>query len=230
MVCGPLTRHAIIAASFSAPSTIFIIGSKVLTTPAITSATEWSTIEVEIHPELDPSAVRALVDPARALWTPRDLRRLTARAASALAAPLSGLVRYVPEQRWWARLALTWGVELWLLSWLPGQGTRPHDHGGASGAFTVMAGALDETYRYPGRSLRRVERPTGAAIGFGAGHAHQVRNTTDSPAMSVHAYSPPLVPTREYANLSELPDRIPSLPARPRSFAELRALPDEEGW
>jgi mannose-6-phosphate isomerase-like protein (cupin superfamily) len=199
-------------------------------TSTITPATEWATAEVEIHSELDPSPVRTLVDPGRALWTPRQLRRLTARTVNVLAAPLSDLVRYEPEQRWWARLALTWGVELWVLSWLPGQGTQPHDHGGAAGAFTVVTGTLDETYRYPRRPSRRADRPTGATIGFGAGHAHQLRNTADSPAVSVHAYSPPLVPTREYRSLSDIPDRIPPLPARPRSFAELRTLAEKEGW
>lgn len=211
-------------------------------TPAITAATEFTTglpderipdgaaTEVEVHPGLDPSAVRALVDPGRTLWTPHQLRRLTAGTASVLAGPLSDLVRFEPERRWWARLALTWGVELWLLSWLPGQGTRPHDHGGASGSFTVVSGALDETYRYPRRPARHAERATGATIGFGAGHAHQVRNTGDSPAVSVHAYSPPLVPTREYTSLADIPDEIPALPARPRSFAELCAVANEEGW
>jgi hypothetical protein len=38
----------------------------------------------------------------------------------------------------WARLALTGGVELWLLLWLPGQQTTPPDHGVASGSFAVL--------------------------------------------------------------------------------------------
>lgn len=193
-------------------------------TAAITSA----TADLEVHPELDPVVLRALTDPGRALWTPRDLRGLTARAADTLAAPLANIVRYVPHQRWWTRLALTWGVEVWLLSWLPGQGTRPHDHGGAVGAFTVLTGALTETYRYPGRPIRRVERPAGATIGFGAERAHEVRNFGDAPAVSLHAYSPPLVPTREYASLRHIPEHIAPMPARPRSFAELRALAAEE--
>jgi hypothetical protein len=50
----------------------------------------------------------------------------------------------------WARLALTGGVELWLLVWLPGQQTTPPDHGVASGSFTVLQGELTEEYRYPG--------------------------------------------------------------------------------
>ena len=32
----------------------------------------------------------------------------------------------------------------WLLSWLPGQGTGLHDHGGSAGAFAVVRGTLHE--------------------------------------------------------------------------------------
>jgi hypothetical protein len=87
----------------------------------------------------------------------------------------------------------------------------------------VLTGTLSETYRYPGKPLRHAQRATGATIGFGAGHAHEVRNRGEAAALSVHAYSPPLVPTRTYPSLHHIPDRIPPLPARPRSFAELRA-------
>ncbi|HET6503473.1 MAG TPA: cysteine dioxygenase family protein [Amycolatopsis sp.] len=187
-----------------------------------------ATVDFEVHPRLDSASVRALVHPERTLWTPIELRLLTSVTAGALAAPLSEVARFVPERRWWARLALTWGVELWLLSWLPGQGTRPHDHGGAAGSFTVLTGTLSETYRYPGKQIRHAQRATGATIGFGAGHAHEVRNRGVVPALSVHAYSPPLVPTRNYSSLHHIPDRIPPLPARPRSFAELRAQAEDE--
>lgn len=163
---------------------------------------------VGLHPRLDAQALAALVHPDRELWTPAELRQLTARVADELATPLFGLLRYVPEQRWWARLALTGGVELWLLSWLPGQHTEPHDHGGAAGSFTVLAGALTETYRYPGLPIRRAERRTGATVAFDGRRAHQVGNEriARTPGASVHAYSPPLLPTREYRSLLDLPD------------------------
>ena len=41
-------------------------------------------------------------------------------------------------------------------------------------------------------------------LGFTGGRAHQVRNLGDKPAASVHAYSPPLLPTREYASLEDV--------------------------
>lgn len=135
-------------------------------------------------------------------------------------------VRFASPTRWWQRLALTEEVEVWLLSWLPGQHTEPHDHGGASGAFTVVLGELSETYRYPGGPVRSRSHATGSAVGFGAGRAHQMWNTGREKAASVHAYSPPLVPTREYASLLDIPAEIPPLPPR-RSLAELSREPVE---
>ncbi|GAB3907877.1 cysteine dioxygenase family protein [Kibdelosporangium lantanae] len=181
---------------------------------------------VELHPSFTDPYLTDLLPPDRLLWSPRELRDLTSTVASELTTSLLGILSYTAPQRWWARLALTEGVELWLLSWMPGQKTEPHDHGGASGAFTVLTGALAEFYRYPGGPIRSQSHTVGAAIGFGAGRAHQVLNLTDGNAATVHAYSPPLVPTREYGSLAEIPADIPPLPAH-RSLADLRKEPVE---
>ena len=159
--------------------------------------------------DLRPSLLR----PDRLQWTPRELRDLTWTVAAELSGPLHELAEFVPEQRWWARLALTDGVELWLLTWLPGQHTKPHDHGGAAGAFTVLSGELSERFRYPGGPIRDLKHTLGNAIGFDAGRAHQLGNAPGAsvPAASVHAYSPPLTPTREYASLHDVPAEIPAL-------------------
>lgn len=185
-----------------------------------------TTIEptVEVHPDFgatvtDPRLATSrslLLDelhPERPQWTPRELRDLTATVAAELTGPLLDLARFEPGQRWWARLALTEGVELWLLTWLPGQYTAPHDHGGAAGSFTVLLGELTEQYRYPGGPVRELNHFVGSAIGFGAGRAHQLGNraAATAPAASVHAYSPPLTPTREYTSLADVPAEIPAL-------------------
>ncbi|MGM1063675.1 cysteine dioxygenase [Saccharothrix sp. Mg75] len=189
-----------------------------------------STIpRADLHPKLDVRLLRDIIHPDRDLWTPRELRELTSTVASELTTPLLEILRYDPGRRWWARLGLTEGVELWLLSWLPGQGTEPHDHGGAAGSFTVLTGELAEDYRYPGGPVRSAARPVGSALGFGAGRAHQMVNRGTAGAASVHAYSPPLVPTREYPSLLDIPDEIQPLPALRLPLERLRELADQEG-
>lgn len=153
---------------------------------------------------MDSPELRALLHPERELWNAGQLRALTRQVSTDLVTALLVTARYRSDQRWWSRLALTGGVELWLLSWLPGQATRPHDHGGASGSFTVVRGRLSETFRYPRGSVQRGERATGETVAFGAGRAHVVANTGIEAALSVHAYSPPQVPTREYTSLTDL--------------------------
>lgn len=160
------------------------------------------------------------------VWTPLELRELVTAVGVRHGEELLAQVRFASPQRWWSRLALTEEVEVWLLSWLPGQHTAPHDHGGASGAFSVVLGSLSETYRYPGGDVRQRAHSVGSAIGFGAGRAHQVWNTGLEKAATVHAYSPPLVPTREYESLWDIPAVIPPLPPR-RSLEELRKEPVE---
>jgi predicted metal-dependent enzyme (double-stranded beta helix superfamily) len=162
---------------------------------------------IDLHPGLP--ALSHLIHPERDLWKPRELRDLTATLASEHATALMGILEFTEPKRWWTRLALTDGVELWLLSWLPGQHTAPHDHGGASGSFSVLLGAVAESYRYPAGPVREQQHVTGASLGFGAGRAHQVRNESQARAATVHAYSPPLVPTREYVSLHDIPSEIP---------------------
>lgn len=159
----------------------------------------------EIHPALNTTRFRNLINPDRPLWTPRALRDLTRHTAAEFPAALRDLLHFDPAQRWWLRLALTADVELWLLTWTPGQHTAPHDHNGAAGAFSVFTGALHEEYTYPGRPIRAADYHAGAGIGFDAGRVHQVRNARPADAASVHAYSPPLRDTRQYPTLADVP-------------------------
>lgn len=183
----------------------------------------------DLHPALNTRLLQDVIHPERELWTPRELRDLTSFVASELTTPLLDILDFDPTRRWWARLGLTEGVELWLLSWLPDQHTEPHDHGGASGSFTVLTGELHESYRYPAGPIRHAKRQVGASVGFGSGRAHEVRNNGATGAASVHAYSPPLVPTREYASLADIPTVIPPLPALRLSLEQLRERADLEG-
>ena len=110
-----------------------------------------------------------------------------------------GLVRYTAGARWYQRIQQGDSHEVWLLSWLPGQGTGFHDHCGSSGAFTVVLGELRESALRAGRGA-----PSGQVLGsgvtrsFGPQYVHEVVNTSATPAVSIHAYSPPLAGMRRY--------------------------------
>ncbi|MGW4241298.1 cysteine dioxygenase [Nocardia sp. NPDC004722] len=157
----------------------------------------------DIHPAVDLPLLHDIVPADRNLWTPDELHSLTEAVARELATPLLDIVRFETDQRWWTRLALTVGVELWLLSWAPGQGTEPHDHGGASGSFTVAVGELTEEFRHPSGPVREARWQTGDSVAFGPDRAHRLHNSGIRPAASVHAYSPPLQPVREYRSLED---------------------------
>jgi hypothetical protein len=88
-------------------------------------------------------------------------------------------------------------AEIWLLSWLPGQGTALHDHGSSSGAFAVAQGTVFERVVTAGRRGRRARElgadlVTGRVRMFGPHYVHQVRNSSAEPAVSVHVYAPRL--------------------------------------
>jgi len=103
-------------------------------------------------------------------------------------------VRLDAEGRWYQRIQLSDHHEVWLISWLPGQSTGFHDHGGSAGAFAVVWGTLEE--RLVGSTLV-VE--AGEARSFGPRYVHDVRNSSaGSVAVSVHAYSPPLSSMTRY--------------------------------
>jgi predicted metal-dependent enzyme (double-stranded beta helix superfamily) len=113
------------------------------------------------------------------------------------------LVRYRSGQRWYRRLTLAEEHEIWLLTWLPGQGTGFHDHGNSAGAFAVTRGELLERGAPGGRpepSGRVLD--AGCVRSFDAAHVHDVRNDSALPAVSIHAYSPPLLTMRRYESVS----------------------------
>ncbi|MEU6285496.1 cysteine dioxygenase family protein [Streptomyces sp. NPDC047028] len=115
-------------------------------------------------------------------------------------------VRFESPDRYYTRLEHSESHEVWLLSWLPGQGTDIHGHGGSRGAFTVVRGELTESV-FPPTAHRRHPKPrkllTGTARTFGPRYIHQVTNEAVAPAVSIHAYSPPLSTMSYYRQLHD---------------------------
>jgi rhodanese-related sulfurtransferase len=134
--------------------------------------------------EKDPSSV--------ALRTPEELAEIVSLFTSQEG--WIDRVRLRAEGRWYERLYQGQDYDIWVISWLPGQSTGFHDHGGSSGAFVVATGILEE---HRPDEQTRVLHP-GKPRAFGPDFAHDVRNVSLAPAVSIHAYSPPLDEMNEY--------------------------------
>jgi predicted metal-dependent enzyme (double-stranded beta helix superfamily) len=154
------------------------------------------TLALDLLPYAHPSVAgaRALtgVLAPRPSWSRRDLARLTRLFATRAADELHQAARFDPVQPWRLRLAATEQVEVWLQTWLPGQGTGPHQHGGAAGAYTILLGELTGTWRSGRGRTRQAVRVAGSGASFDPDGLHALQNRGTIEAISVHAYSPPL--------------------------------------
>ncbi|UMB70759.1 cysteine dioxygenase [Mycobacterium paraterrae] len=153
-----------------------------------------------------PARPRAVPGPTRLRLA--DLLHITDRTADDV---LSGSYDHIvppggvpTDDRWFVRLHGDDEVDVWLISWVPGHRTELHDHGGSLGAVTLLSGSLDEL-RWDGEQLRCRRLSAGDQAAFPLGWVHDVvwaptrspvsassLSVPPEPALSVHAYSPPL--------------------------------------
>ncbi|MFD7263503.1 cysteine dioxygenase [Streptomyces sp. NPDC059874] len=146
-----------------------------------------ATVESDLQIAGDILAVQHLLQPARE--HPATVAEFVglARSIAEDRASWEHLVRYDATTRWYHRLRTGPGYEVWLLSWVPGQGSGLHDHGASSGVLTVLEGELTEhTARGP------ITHGPGAQRVFAPGFAHEVVNDTLDGAVSLHVYFPGL--------------------------------------
>lgn len=132
--------------------------------------------------------------------TPLALTDLTALTRDVAAEVRAGRhpVHVDPTRRWYALLRSDHYVDVWLITWATEQATELHDHAGSLGALTVVSGSLVEQ-RWTADGLRARTVRTGRSLGFPLGYVHDVGNPAAAPAVSVHAYSPPLTAMSYYA-------------------------------
>jgi mannose-6-phosphate isomerase-like protein (cupin superfamily) len=110
--------------------------------------------------------------------------------------------RFDTATRWYARIGGDSTHEAWLLTWLPGQATDLHDHGGSAGAFVVVSGVLTEQVVRVGDPEpvvpREVTLDEGSVRVFGPRHVHRIVNADTAPAVSLHVYAPALCEMTRY--------------------------------
>ena len=131
------------------------------------------------------------------------------------------LVRATPERRHYELLREDEEVTVWLISWMAGHDTGYHDHHVSSGAVAVAQGRLrEERLRVGGAPLSRTFSG-GDTFAFEAADIHRVRHESGEPAVTIHAYSPPLQGSGAYVF-----DPSGALRRQPLSVeAELRPQP-----
>jgi predicted metal-dependent enzyme (double-stranded beta helix superfamily) len=101
-------------------------------------------------------------------------------------------VAHDPAQRTYEQLLRDEHLDVWLLCWSEDQDTGFHDHDLSAGAVAVVAGAVREERLLLARPpAARVVR-AGGSFEFGAADIHRVLHAGSEPAVTIHAYSPPL--------------------------------------
>ena len=102
------------------------------------------------------------------------------------------LVAHDPEQRRYELLRRDDDVAVWLICWMEDHDTGFHDHDLSAGAVGVVAGAVrEDRLTLGGGTVSRVVA-AGEAFTFAASDIHRVLHAGDAPAVTIHAYSPPL--------------------------------------
>jgi predicted metal-dependent enzyme (double-stranded beta helix superfamily) len=83
-------------------------------------------------------------------------------------------------------------VDIWVLSWMPGQRTGFHDHDRSCVGLVCAQGELDGGSLAIGADAEMTRMTPGIARSGPGGYIHAVAHHAGAPAVSIHAYSPPL--------------------------------------
>jgi predicted metal-dependent enzyme (double-stranded beta helix superfamily) len=109
------------------------------------------------------------------------------------------LVRHEPSQRTYEQILLNEDVGVWLICWMDDHDTGFHDHDVSSGAVAVVEGLLlEERMRLGREPVSQVYAP-GEVFAFRSSDIHRMAHAGGGPAVSIHAYSPPLNRMGAYA-------------------------------
>jgi hypothetical protein len=126
------------------------------------------------------------------------LRRLVAGIAADPAA-WRPLVDLDIEHRHYEQLWRDDHVDVWVISWMDGHDTGYHDHDLSRGAVAVVEGELVEERLAVGAAPHVRRYRAGETFDFDASHVHRMHQSGGGPAISIHAYSPPLWRMGAYA-------------------------------
>jgi quercetin dioxygenase-like cupin family protein len=108
------------------------------------------------------------------------------------------LIGPAPDARIYHQIWNDETVNAWLICWDRGHDTGWHDHDDSAAAIHVVEGQVqEERLTMTERPRARLLRPGGTFF-VPASAIHRVRHAGWRPAVTVHAYSPPLTRTGAY--------------------------------
>ncbi|HEY5196137.1 MAG TPA: cysteine dioxygenase family protein [Solirubrobacteraceae bacterium] len=132
-------------------------------------------------------------------------RDLVGEELAAFASRLAGardrwahLVRHTDDARVYELIWADRHVNAWVICWSAGQDTGFHDHGRSAGAIHVVDGSISEERMGLTRPAGRRTFGAGASFHVPSCAIHRVFHGGHGPAVSVHAYSPPLTQMGDY--------------------------------
>jgi len=109
------------------------------------------------------------------------------------------LVRHSGDARVYEQIWDDEDVNAWVICWSEDQDTGFHDHDESAAAIAVIDGTVREDRLTLGGSPRSREIGSDTVFGLPPTAIHRVLHAGDAPAVTIHAYSPPLVRTGAYS-------------------------------
>ncbi len=122
---------------------------------------------------------------------PEQLERFAA-ALAADPARWRHLIRHERDTRVYEQIFSDERVNAWLICWSDNQDTGFHDHDESAGGIAVIAGRVREERLVMGSPPLVRKLSAGACFNVPASAIHRVLHAGTEPAVTIHAYSPPL--------------------------------------
>jgi mannose-6-phosphate isomerase-like protein (cupin superfamily) len=129
--------------------------------------------------------------------TPRELNLFVVRLVAARQR-WEHLVRHADDARVYEQIWDDDDVNAWVICWSEDQDTGFHDHDVSAATIAVISGQVREDRLTLGSSPRSRVVRAGATISVPPVAIHRVMHTGNVPAVTLHAYSPPLARTGAY--------------------------------
>lgn len=108
------------------------------------------------------------------------------------------VVRHADDARVYEQIWDDDEVNAWVICWSEDQDTGFHDHDDSAAGIAVVSGRVREDRLTLGGAPRSRELGAGATFTVPPVAIHRVLHAGDQPAVTIHAYSPPLRRTGAY--------------------------------